>query len=115
MPNHVHGIVVVVNDVGAGLALPNQNTLSDKQGAASSAPTLGDVIRTFKSLSAIGVNRRLGRSGQPLWQRNYYEHIIRNEDELNRIRQYIHDNPLNWETDEENPNRKTATVPGGPV
>ncbi len=44
-----------------------------------------------------------------LWQRNYYEHIIRNEDELNRIRQYICDNPLNWETDEENPNRRGRT------
>jgi REP element-mobilizing transposase RayT len=105
MPNHVHGIVVITDHVGAGLALPNKKTMSDKQGAASSAPTLGGVIRTFKSLSAIGVNRWLGRSGQPLWQRNYYEHIIRNEDELNRIRQYVHDNPLNWDTDEENPKK----------
>jgi REP element-mobilizing transposase RayT len=40
-----------------------------------------------------------------LWQRNYYEQIIRNEDELNRLCQYILDNPANWETDEENPNR----------
>ncbi len=93
MPSHVHGIVVITDHVGAGLALPNKKTMSDKQGAASSAPTLGDVIRTFKSLSAIGVNRWLGRSGQPLWQRNYYEHIIRR------------DNPLNWETDEENPKK----------
>ncbi|MBI3596710.1 MAG: hypothetical protein HY203_06115 [Nitrospirae bacterium] len=41
------------------------------------------------------------------WQRNYHEHVVRTEDELSRVRQYIRDNPLNWETDEENPKRKT--------
>ncbi|HEX9756891.1 MAG TPA: transposase [Nitrospiria bacterium] len=112
MPNHVHGIVVFTDHVGAGLALSNQNITPNKQGAASSAPTLGDIIRAFKSLSAIGVNRRFGRSGQSLWQRNYYEHILRTEDDLNRIRQYIRDNPMNWETDEENPKR-TGLYPAG--
>jgi REP element-mobilizing transposase RayT len=46
-----------------------------------------------------------------LWQRNYYEHIIRNEDELNRFRHYIADNPANWQTDEEN---VRATLCGRP-
>ena len=95
MPNHVHGIAVFV---GAGLALPEEN------GAASSAPTLGDVVRAFKSLSAIHVNRLLRRSG-PLWQRNYYEHVIRNERELDRIREYIATNPLKWALDRDNPQR----------
>src|SRR4030042_7139704 len=75
MPNHVHGIITIV---GAGLALPKSN-----QGAASSAPTLGDIIRVFKSISSIKVNGILGRTGISLWQRNYYEHIIRNDVELN--------------------------------
>jgi len=102
MPNHVHGIIIIVE---AGLALPNQ-------GAASSAPTkdistrLGDVVRAFKSVSAINVNRFLSRLGVPLWQRNYYEHIIRNEESLNRVREYIETNPLRWELDRENPHRK---------
>jgi len=102
MPNHVHGIIIIVE---AGLALPNQ-------GAASSAPTkdistrLGDVVRAFKSVSAINVNRFLSRLGVPLWQRNYYEHIIRNEESLNRVREYIETNPLHWELDRENPHRK---------
>ncbi|HUK56276.1 MAG TPA: transposase [Nitrospiria bacterium] len=96
MPNHVHGILALV---GAGLALP------DKQGAASSAPTLGDVVRTFKSMSAIRVNRLLSCSGQPFWQRNYYEHIIRNDDELNRTREYIQGNPANWSMDENHSDR----------
>ncbi len=99
MPNHVHGIIVLTGTsvVGAGLALPGS------EGAASSAPTLGNVMRTFKSLSAIRVNRVLMRTGQPLWQRNYYEHIIRNEARLYRIREYIVGNPQNWIMDPENP------------
>ena len=108
MPNHFHGIIILQPPVGAPLAAPddrqNGNT---NQGAASSAPTdnktLGDVIRAFKSISAIGVNKIVGRSGQPLWQRNYHERIIRNEKELHQIQQYIHDNPMQWETDDENP------------
>lgn len=86
MPNHVPGII---NIVGAGLALPKSN-----QGAASSAPTLGDIIRVFKSISAIKVNSILGRTGLSLWQRNYYEHIVRNKKELNQIREYVQNNPL---------------------
>ncbi len=96
MPNHIHGIIIIV---GARLALP-------KAGAASSAPTLGDIIRAFKSISAINVNRMLSRSGQSLWQRNYYEHVIRNEKSLNKIHEYIIHNPLRWSLDRENPYRK---------
>jgi REP element-mobilizing transposase RayT len=85
------------------------------QGAASSAPTdnktLGDVMRAFKSMSAINANKILDRSGQPFWQRNYYERIIRNEDELHNIRQYIHDNPINWEIDNENPTNPRNNAP----
>ena len=112
MPNHVHGIAAFV---GAGLALPGDDGAARKgaasstptrgdagNGAAGGAPTLGDVVRAFKSLSAIHVNRLLMRSG-PLWQRNYYEHVIRDEDELNRIREYITNNPMQWELDRENP------------
>ena len=104
MPNHVHGIIVPTETpaVGAGLALPT------RKGAASGAPTLGDVIRTFKSISAIHLNRLLTRTGQPLWQRNYYEHIIRNEAGLDRTRAYIAMNPQNWMMDEENPARWPA-------
>jgi putative transposase len=46
-------------------------------------------------------------SGTPIWQRNYYEHIVRNEAELTRIREYIVNNPLQWENDGENPLRPT--------
>ncbi len=104
MPNHIHGVIAISGcPVGAGLALPGEPTGAAVQGTASSTPTLGDVIRAFKSVSAIQVNRLLSRSGQPLWQRNYYEHIIREEDDLGRIRQYILDNPVKWPEDTEHP------------
>ncbi|MDO8617260.1 MAG: transposase [Dehalococcoidia bacterium] len=91
MPNHVHGILVLGRTV--------------VEGAASRAPTsLADVVCAFKSVSAIAANKFLGRHSQPFWQRNYYERIIRNEDELNRIRQYVRDNPLRWADDPNNPN-----------
>ncbi len=60
-------------------------------------------MRAFKSTSAIAANKLLNRSGRPFWQRNYYEHVVRDEADLNRIRQYILDNPANWATDPENP------------
>ncbi len=85
MPNHVHGIIVI------------------SQGAASSAPTLGLIMRAFKSISAVACNRELVRADVPFWQRNYYERIIRDADDLNRIRQYIADNPARWAEDPENP------------
>ncbi len=97
MPNHIHGIIFLKG------AVSSAGTLG---GAASSAPTLGGVVRAFKSISAIGANRILDRSGQPFWQRNYYEHIIRDEDELHALREYICDNPLNWETDPDNPSNQ---------
>jgi REP element-mobilizing transposase RayT len=99
MPNHFHGIICIV---GAPLAAPLP-FVSEKRGAASSAPTLGSIVRAFKSISAIGVNRLLNRQGCPLWQRNYYERVIRDDFELSATREYIHFNPANWADDEERP------------
>ena len=81
MPNHIHGIILLP---GVGRA----------QGPA---PTLPDLIRCFKSLTTKGHGR--GK----LWQRNYYEHIIRNDEDLSHARRYIANNPLNWSSDPENP------------
>ncbi len=91
MPNHIHGIMVLEP--------------SGAEGAASSAPTIGEMMRAFKSLSGIGINRALGRSGRPAWQRNYHDRVIRDERELENTRRYILENPLNWLEDDENPAR----------
>ena len=72
------------------------------------APTLGDVIGAFKSRVTVEYTRGVKTLGwtpfdKRLWQRNYYEHIIRNEEALNRIRRYIVENPIRWAFDRENP------------
>ena len=67
--------------------------------------SLGAIVRAFKSATTRRINQIRNTLGQPVWQRNYYEHIIRNEDELDLIRGYIVDNPLRWHLDRENPER----------
>ena len=64
---------------------------------------LSEIVRQFKTFYALRNNIKRQTIGTPVWQRNYYEHIIRNEKELNNIRTYIQNNPLNWAEDTENP------------
>jgi putative transposase len=103
MPNHVHGILVITDRaVGAKNFSPLQNTNKPAQrpiGAPSKS--IGSIIRGFK----IGVTKwvRENTDTHAVWQRNYYEHVIRNEESLLRIRQYILDNPARWAFDGENP------------
>lgn len=101
MPNHIHGIVIF--NVGAKNSDRAKNILPLQHGTSM---TIGSVIRGFK----IGVTKwsRANDACHAPWQRNYYEHIIRNERELNSIRQYILDNPLKWSLDEENPLNKNV-------
>ena len=96
MPNHFHAIFFI-NPVGAPLAAPCFK--SNDKDAASSAPTVGKILRVFKSISGIEGNRLLNRSNQPFWQRNYWEHVIRDEKELMVLRQYTQNNPDQWELD----------------
>jgi REP element-mobilizing transposase RayT len=96
MPNHVHVIVAV----GARFIAPDEP--SDRQaGSINYAPTLGQIIRTVKAAST----HRIRQTSQleMVWQRNYYDHVIRDEESLNRIRQYLLDNPIRWASDPENP------------
>ena len=66
--------------------------------------SLGAIVGAFKSLVTREVNAMLGRTG-PLWQRNYYERVVRSEAELDAMRKYIDENPLRWALDSENPER----------
>jgi REP element-mobilizing transposase RayT len=100
MPNHIHGIIIV----GATLAV----ALNNRAGARP-APTVGEIVGTFKSLCVNDwliylKENKIDAIGK-FWQRNYYEHIIRNENELNKIRGYIQNNPLKWSLDRENPEK----------
>ena len=111
MPNHMHGIILL-NDapVGAGFTpAPNdvnaQNDVQrndDIRAGASPAPTVSDIVGAYKSLVANGCldiykskNETMGK----LWQRNYYEHIIRNEQSYQTISEYIINNPAKWADD----------------
>ena len=67
------------------------------------AQTVGAIVRGFKSAVTKQINFLRKTPAQPVWQRNYYEHIIRNDKELFNIRQYIANNPLQWELENENP------------
>ena len=65
--------------------------------------SLSAIIQNFKSITTRKINQIRKTPQAKLWQRNYYEHIIRDEKELNKTREYIVNNPLKWELDEENP------------
>jgi REP element-mobilizing transposase RayT len=97
MPNHIHGIIVL-----QGAA--NKSALGGA--GLKPAPTnrhgLPEIVRGFKTFSARRVNAQRNTSG-PLWQRGYYEHIIRHGESLDRIRRYIFENPARWAFDRENP------------
>jgi REP element-mobilizing transposase RayT len=63
---------------------------------------LPEIVRGFKTFSSRLINESRGTPGTRVWQRNYYEHIIRNDESLDRIREYIANNPMQWEWDVEN-------------
>ena len=101
MPNHVHAIVRISNEpsasVGAGWK-PAQTRHQSKPDHG-----LPEIIRGFKTYTARIINRVNGTPGRAVWQRNYYEHVVRTEDDLDAIKKYIFENPLKWAVDVENP------------
>ena len=104
MPNHFHGIIEIV---GAGSKpaqhddnLSNGNLRYERAGLEP-APTkdLSEIIRQFKTFSARRINQLQNSIGAPVWQRNFHEHIIRNETDYLRIANYVQTNPLRWNED----------------
>lgn len=91
MPNHLHAILWIVEEP----------TPPSRHSAAKHKP-LGRLLGAFKTVSTAWANRLQGTAGDPLWQRNYYEHIIRTERALEAIRRYIVENPLRWDVDRYN-------------
>lgn len=121
MPNHIHFIII---NVGADLCVcPNNACMGEHTGSplrihlekhACGGEHIGSplhrVVQWFKTMTMDEYIKNVKNNGwKPfngkLWQRNYYEHIIRNENELNRIREYITNNPLKWSLDIENPQK----------
>lgn len=102
MPNHVHGIIIIMDDlVGATSRRP-------PTGAGKPRPYLGNVVAYFKYQSAEHINELSNTPGAPVWQRGYYDHIIRDDRSMERIRDYIRENPQRWSSDKENANIEGA-------
>ena len=106
MPNHLHGIVWIVGAHNAALnADVSSNILLPHKPEPIQRPprSLGSFVAGFKSACTKRINTLRDTPGAPVWLRNYYERVIRNERELNAIRKYIQDNPANWEKDKDHP------------
>jgi len=121
MPNHFHGIVTIVGAKQDSSASPgfesdvrNQGENIKNQGEAgetlasplpcgTQSGSFSAIIQNFKSVSTRKINQHRNNPGCPVWQRNYYERVIRNEQELAKAREYIVNNPMKWALDRENP------------
>ena len=90
-PNHLHGIIAITNIAAGGSR------------TAPTRKTLGRLVGAFKTASTKCINEMHGTRGATIWQRNFYEHIVRDDRSFARIANYIHDNPARWDTDPENP------------
>ena len=94
MPNHVHGIIVISD--------------ADRRSSSKLDPTkkylLSEIVRAFKTYSSRGINEIRHSPGTTVWQRSFYEHIIRSEKDFRKIWEYIIYIPAKWDNDNENPN-----------
>jgi REP element-mobilizing transposase RayT len=117
MPNHIHGIIIITektisSSVGAKHSCPDisnaRESLSKNASPCPALPkgtksgSLGAIVQNFKSVSTRKINRINSTLGETIWQRNYHEHIIRDQSSLHHIRQYITNNPQSWTEDPEN-------------
>jgi REP element-mobilizing transposase RayT len=100
MPNHFHGILVINGD-GRGTL---QRAPTVEQFGHPTSDSIPTIVRLYKSVTTKRINLLREKPGEAFWQGNYYEHIIRDEDEYGRIREYIEANPARWAEDSENQN-----------
>ena len=115
LPNHIHGVIVLRGTDVVGATPCGRPDAGQAQGPAPTRLSLPDVVHRFKTLTTKRYADAVKDCGWPpfagrIWQHNYYEHIIRNEASLNRIRQYIVDNPARWAFDRENPDAVTPEL-----
>ena len=100
MPNHVHGVILITDGAGTARRAPTDERFGIP--VCGSVPTL---VRALKSAWTRRINQARNTPGALVWQRNFHEHVIRGENELDRLRQYITDNPGRWEEDDNHPTR----------
>jgi putative transposase len=120
MPNHFHGIIILNSEsVGVGSPRPpgsfspheseivgaRSSRPRENEGRENRAPTLGKIVAYYKYQTTKQINAVRNTGFQKIWQRNYHEHIIRDEESLDSIMEYIVNNPMKWDGDEMNPLR----------
>jgi putative transposase len=112
MPNHLHAIIWITerrgeafNAISALNASPQPNGNSPQPPKGTQPGSLGAFLQNFKSVSTRKINQNTHSHGRMIWQRDYFERIIRDEAELSRIQRYIVENPAQWQVDRENPGR----------
>ncbi len=110
MPNHLHGILIIHEGRGTAGNRADSDDASYRRAPteAFGKPVSGSIptiVRSYKSAVAYRLHAAGKMIGLPVWQRNYYEHIIRNQKEWEQIHLYIESNPVDWTQDEENPAR----------
>ena len=128
MPNHIHGIVWIVPEedasqkvngvrlsIGAfpkGVGATGRSPLQQKYLSMSGPPprSLGSFVAGFKSSATKHINQLCGTPGKLVWKRNYFDRVIRDEDELQYLRRYIDENPLKWELERENPDHGNPPI-----
>ncbi len=107
MPNHVHGIIFIRGVPSRPNGTPGEGVGATRasplpRGSGPTKGSLGAIVGSYKSAVTREINRLRGTPAGQVWQRNYYEHVIRNEAALHDIRQYIANNPVKWADDPEN-------------
>lgn len=107
MPNHIHGIIIINNnDVNtqhpADTSHPVENVKTNNDKYTRRKMLIPKIIGRFKMNTSKLINIKRGTQGNPFWQRNYYDRIIRTEKELENVRNYIKNNPVNWKKDKYN-------------
>ena len=137
MPNHLHAIFMIHEPVGATHASPDDvtadvvgarhaspdNGTTDKTRARHASPlqksglpkrSIGAIVGSFKSSCTKRINELRDTPGLPVWQRNYHERVIRNDEELHALRDYIRNNPAQWEVDSEHPAHNIGAAGNAP-
>lgn len=106
MPNHIHGVLIITDDDHSRGTMHRAPTGATERFGKPVAGSLPTIIRCYTAAVTRQINKLRNTPGHKIWQRNYYEHVIRNDKSYHKIRQYIIENPLYWAQDDENPNRE---------
>ncbi len=109
MPNHVHGIILINH--------PRRGEVTSCMGGVTSPlrASLGQIVAFYKYQTTKLINQIRNTPGGTVWQRNYYDHVIRNDEDFNKIREYILTNPLKWDLDSDNPRRGSRGEVTSPI